>query len=387
MQITKKTKTSILLILIAMMATAFAIPLAQAAHTPTAIVASDSSGTPKHAFYVTDEIWVSITQTGSGNGPSVRLYVVNSDPSSASTLADVSGGYETVSLPNSDVSNQRVWTSVTTSGIYWVVLDKNKDGIYNTGDLKDSSSFSISKLAASTGLSLSVSSPQVYGSTLTGTATVTSGATGNVNFQVDLPGGGTSWVTYDTQPLVSGSATSAAYTLSAVGTYSFQSVYMGDTKYATSTSTTQTMVITRATPSLTVACDPLTVNKFGAETTTISGDLTSGSIRIQGANVIKLYYNDGTDHQIGTFFSTDSNGHYSYAWDVPPEIANNYYVIKAEFIGNTNYNGITAATSGSGNLLVVPEYLLGGLAALAACFVGFVAFKKRSSVKILKSKI
>ena len=39
---------------------------------------------------------------------------------------------------------------------------------------------------------------------------------------------------------------------------------------------------------------------------------------------------------------------------------------------------------GTGGFFVVPEYALGGLAALGACFVGFAAFKKRSSLQHFK---
>ena len=38
----------------------------------------------------------------------------------------------------------------------------------------------------------------------------------------------------------------------------------------------------------------------------------------------------------------------------------------------------------TGGFFVVPEYALGGLAALAACFMGFIAFKKRSSIPSFK---
>jgi hypothetical protein len=43
--------------------------------------------------------------------------------------------------------------------------------------------------------------------------------------------------------------------------------------------------------------------------------------------------------------------------------------------------GFTANTAG---LLVTPEYALGGLAAIGACFGGFVLFKKRSSLPKLR---
>jgi hypothetical protein len=36
--------------------------------------------------------------------------------------------------------------------------------------------------------------------------------------------------------------------------------------------------------------------------------------------------------------------------------------------------------NGISNLFVVPEYFIGGLAALGACFAGLVFFKKRDSI-------
>jgi hypothetical protein len=56
--------------------------------------------------------------------------------------------------------------------------------------------------------------------------------------------------------------------------------------------------------------------------------------------------------------------------------------VKASFAGDdahTASEAITTGTSGGGGLFVVPEYVLGGLAVLGACFVGFAIFKKRGS--------
>ena len=53
--------------------------------------------------------------------------------------------------------------------------------------------------------------------------------TGNVNFQVLAPGG--SWTTYDTQTLASGTATSASYKPTDVGTWYFRAIYAGDSNY------------------------------------------------------------------------------------------------------------------------------------------------------------
>ncbi len=58
--------------------------------------------------------------------------------------------------------------------------------------------------------------------------------TGTVEFQVSFNGG--AFVTYDTQTLVGGTATSILYTPLAAGNYEFQAVYGGDTDFAGSTS-------------------------------------------------------------------------------------------------------------------------------------------------------
>jgi uncharacterized repeat protein (TIGR02543 family) len=81
---------------------------------------------------------------------------------------------------------------------------------------------------------------------------------------------------------------------------------------------------------------------------------------------------------------TDANGQIKPAFTVPDgQPPGSFYVITATFDGDSQYLGKTAVTTnsaGGGGLMVVPEYLFGGLAAVGACFVGFAFFKKRSSL-------
>jgi hypothetical protein len=135
---------------------------------------------------------------------------------------------------------------------------------------------------------------------------------------------------------------------------------------------------------LTVACSPETVDKTGSMQTTIQGTLTSGTSGVSG-KTITLTYNNG--QTIGTA-TTQSDGSYSYSWTVSSSLANGFYALKAQFIDdNLLYDGSEASTTsspGGGGVFVVPEYALGGLLALAACFMGFIAFKKRSSIPSFK---
>jgi hypothetical protein len=138
--------------------------------------------------------------------------------------------------------------------------------------------------------------------------------------------------------------------------------------------------------SLTVSAYPKTIDKIGDQATTISGKLTSNGQGIEG-KVITLSYNFGTgDKPIHTTqpITTDTNGIYTYDWNPQETLPNGLYIIKAAFAGDSEFKTSSAATSCRGDLTVVPEYLFGGLAALNACFLGFVVFKKRSSLPHFK---
>jgi hypothetical protein len=102
-------------------------------------------------------------------------------------------------------------------------------------------------VSSSTTLSLSQSSPQPVGTSLTATSTVFPAyVTGEVDFQVRIPES-TTWTTYDTKTLSLATATSEPYVLEHLGTYYFQAIYGGDANYQGSTSEQYSMeVIMRA---------------------------------------------------------------------------------------------------------------------------------------------
>jgi hypothetical protein len=140
---------------------------------------------------------------------------------------------------------------------------------------------------------------------------------------------------------------------------------------------------------LTVSCNPTTVLKTGTQTTTISGELTSGGLGVNG-KIIKLYYQggatgadepptDGPWTSITTEgVSTGSEGSYSYDWNPDDTLPNGYYWIKAEFEGDASYYASSKTTGVDmvSNLFVIPEYSLGTILALAVCFVGVIVYRK-----------
>ncbi|MCW4005067.1 MAG: hypothetical protein NWF04_00500 [Candidatus Bathyarchaeota archaeon] len=113
------------------------------------------------------------------------------------------------------------------------------------------------------------------------------------------------------------------------------------------------------------------------DSTDISGTLTSEGTPIED-QVILLYWQDSYDNwnYIGNA-ATDNNGNYFYTWTPDPAMPHGYYALKAVFLGDEMswYLASEAITAPTG-LLVVPEYFLGGLLALIACFAAFALYKK-----------
>ena len=156
--------------------------------------------------------------------------------------------------------------------------------------------------------------------------------------------------------------------------------------------------------SISVGVDPDIVDKAGAQTTTISGRLTSGGLGVLGKSV-RLFYQAGATDFTGTpsdgtwtelpYVSaptTEADGNYSYAWDPPVSLSNGYYWIKAWFEGDTGY---TASSNTTGvdvvhNLLVVPVMPLGALMAvfsMVGALGGYVGLRRyRFTVKERRSK-
>ena len=123
--------------------------------------------------------------------------------------------------------------------------------------------------------------------------------------------------------------------------------------------------------------------------TTVSGKLALDSNHntgVSGKTVTVSYYDPGLTDWIAIGTDTTAlDGSYSVNWNVPTSLPNGFHPVKAAFAGDSSgapqYTGTYSVTAvPNQGIMVVPEYVLGGLAALGACFVGFVAFKKRSSL-------
>jgi len=139
--------------------------------------------------------------------------------------------------------------------------------------------------------------------------------------------------------------------------------------------------------SLTISCSPDEVDKTGSDTSIISGTLTSSGSGVSGKTIDLSYSPDNIIYTSFASVTTGPDGGYSYNWDVPADLANGYYYLEAVFTGDGSYSETSANTIFTGNnLLVLPEHLWGGLAAVIACFAALVIFKTRSSLSPLIHK-
>jgi len=134
--------------------------------------------------------------------------------------------------------------------------------------------------------------------------------------------------------------------------------------------------------SLRVECTPTAVDTSGVMQTTITGCLTlSDACTGVAGKTISLSYYDGSQYNSIGSATTSINGIYSLVWNVPIDLPNGLYIVRAEFSGDSEYEFSEGFTNGDTGLLVLPEYSYGALVALVACFGALIVFKKRTSLQ------
>jgi hypothetical protein len=139
---------------------------------------------------------------------------------------------------------------------------------------------------------------------------------------------------------------------------------------------------------LSVSCDPTYLDKYNPSQSPIeiSGILTNYLGDQLSDMPVELSYEGLTTHVQGVIDSvtTDGNGEFYYSWTPDPDLPNDEYRLTANMVGDDYYAPSTATTGldGISNLFVVPEYFMGGLAALGACFTAvgtFVMVKRKTA--------
>ena len=202
-------------------------------------------------------------------------------------------------------------TSLLTGGSHGIIAVYNGDSNYSTSA---STSYSQVVNPANTTTSLTSSNnPSIYGNLITFTATVTPGATGTVTFKDGSTTLGTGTVT-DTTAIFS-------TTSLIVGSHSISAIYGGDTNYNSSTSSTLTETVNKASSSVSLAssANPSsysdTVTFTATVTTGATGSVTfkDGSIIVGFATISGSTATFSTSsltvgtHTLSTVYSGDSN--------------------------------------------------------------------------------
>lgn len=136
-------------------------------------------------------------------------------------------------------------------------------------------------------------------------------------------------------------------------------------------------------------CNPESVPSNGGSVY-FTGKLTCNSDgQGVGGMTVKIFCNTGSGYVQRGITTTENDGTFSTMlnpWLVPV-MDQGFYIVKATFDGSDPFDGCFKETingAGNGGLLVVPEYVLGGLSALGICFAGVIIFKKRSSLPQLR---
>jgi hypothetical protein len=168
---------------------------------------------------------------------------------------------------------------------------------------------------------------------------------------------------------------------------------IGDITIASPSGTTTTAIIngpgkitanfataTQNPTHLTVQCKP---GEIGLEQlTTISGLLTDKNGKGLGGKTIIFTWSP-VANSLGWKFigqaTTLTDGSFSFPWTIDIPVGS--YFVMAQFEGDTTYRCNSAvASNGDTSLTVVPEYALGALLALGACFASFIIFKKQNKL-------
>ncbi|MGD0451655.1 MAG: Ig-like domain repeat protein, partial [Candidatus Bathyarchaeia archaeon] len=260
-------------------------------------------------------------------------------------------------------SNSHTYAQPGTYSITVRLYHSQPPGSDGSSDAVDSANCVISSM---TSLTLSKTSPQIAGASLTATATISpSEATGSVQFQVEIPGSST-WNTFDTRTLSSGSATSKSYTLSNVGVYKFQAVYSGDCHYSGSTSSTVSLTVNLAPAvNFVVSGFPSPTIAGAAHSVTVTAKDANGNVATGYIGTVHFTSSDSqavlpVDY---TFVSGDAG---SKSFSVTLETVGSQSITATDTVTSTitgSQSGITVNAAGAAKLAFVgvPSSLTAGV--------------------------
>ncbi len=164
--------------------------------------------------------------------------------------------------------------------------------------------------------------------------------TGTVEFQVSF--NGSAFVTYDTQTLLLGEATSAAYMPSAVGHYEFQAVYSGDSNFNSSTSLelSEPLDVLTGASTTTTLLEASTINFGDTVVDTAHVAASNASLPVPTGTVeFQVSYDGGS---YGTYDTQTLVGGSATSIAYLP-LSAGHYEFRAVYSGDSNYDPSTSA--------------------------------------------
>ena len=286
----------------------------------SAYVASTSTTLTQTMNKAASSVVVAGNPNPSSYGASVT-FTATVTPSSCTGSVTFKDGATTLGTGTISGGSATYSTSALAFGSHSITGSYNGDSNCNSST---SATLTQTVTAASTTTSLtSTPNPSNYGSCVTFTGTVSpSAATGTVTFKDGA-------VTVGTSSLAGGTATLTSCGLAA-GSHSMAATYNGDSTYASSTSTTLTQTVNKATPSVVVAGSP-NPSAFGASVTftaTATPSSCTGSVT----------FKDGAT-TLGT--GTISGGSATYSASA---LGVGSHSVTGSYNGDSNCNSSTSAT-------------------------------------------
>jgi hypothetical protein len=101
-------------------------------YSPSAVTSSDSGGNTKTLFLPSDDVYAKITSTNTGSTTDYNFYIVTAIPANGQSLNDARGSPTSITV-GSTSQTSLVWSHPTSTGTYYIIIDKgnagSKDGI------------------------------------------------------------------------------------------------------------------------------------------------------------------------------------------------------------------------------------------------------------------
>jgi hypothetical protein len=263
-------------------------------------------------------------------------------PTGTVTIMDGTNTVGQATLNTSGVATYTVVLPVSGAHSYTAVY--SGDTNYTTST-SSAVSFSVTTTSSTTAIAASATN-EVYGNSLTLTATVSSSAGSTPTGTVTFNDGAT---TVGTGTLNTSGVATYSITLPVAGTHNYTAVYSGDTNFNASTSSAQAVIITKASASPSMTLSPATslyggvVTLTGTVTATSGGAMPTGTITFSDTSVTpNAIIGQGTVSSSGTVVLTTI------------ELAIGSHALTATYSGDSSSSYASATTAAQTVSVVAP---------------------------------